>query len=144
MPKKQSMSLLGAKRTRAGALQMSAFDPKRTLSSTHAGFPDAGPVLLHLLRQNRRTYGNFLGTTCQNAHLGIAGMGTGDMSVRDEYLLRAAHLLARAGAEANAALKKEFENVARSYLRLADQAERNAQNDIVYETPPPPKDRDQA
>lgn len=66
------------------------------------------------------------------------------MSARDEYLLMAAHLLAKAGAEENAALKDEFENMARSYLRLAEQAKRNDETDIVYETPPPPKDRDQA
>jgi hypothetical protein len=47
--------------------------------------------------------------------------GPGDMSVRDEYLLRAAQ---EAGAEANA-LKKKFESRAGSCLRLADQAERN-------------------
>jgi hypothetical protein len=69
--------------------------------------------------------------------------GTG-VSARDEYLMRAAHLLAKAGAEANAALKDEFENMARSYLRLADQAKRNDETDIVYETPPPKRERDQA
>jgi len=64
------------------------------------------------------------------------------MSARDEYLLRAAHLLAKAGAEANAALKDELENMARSYLRLAEQAKGNDETDIVYETPPK-KDGDQ-
>ena len=71
------------------------------------------------------------------------GKGTGDMSARDEYLLRAAHLLAKAEAQPDAALKDELENMARSYLRLAEQAKRNDDTDIVYETPPP-KDRDQA
>jgi hypothetical protein len=33
--------------------------------------------------------------------------------------------------------------MARAYLRLAEQAERNSLTDIVYETPPK-KDRDQA
>ena len=65
------------------------------------------------------------------------------MSARDEYLLKAAHLLVKAGAEPDAALKDELENMARSYLRLAQQAKRNDDTDIVYETPPP-KDRDQA
>jgi hypothetical protein len=64
------------------------------------------------------------------------------MSARDEYLLRAAHLLAKAEAQPDAALKDELENMARSYLRLAEQAKRNDDTDIVYETPPP-KDRDQ-
>lgn len=69
--------------------------------------------------------------------------GAGDMSARNEYLLRAAHLLAKAGVEANAAIKDELENMARCYLRLAEQAKRNDETDIVYETPPS-KDRDQA
>ena len=61
------------------------------------------------------------------------------MSARDEYLLRAAHLLAKAEAQPDAALKDELENMA----WLAEQAKRNDDTDIVYETPPP-KDRDQA
>jgi len=69
--------------------------------------------------------------------------GAGDMRARDEYLLRAAHLLAKAGVEANAAIKDELENMARCYLRLAEQAKRNDETDIVYEAPPS-KDRDQA
>ena len=65
------------------------------------------------------------------------------MSARDEYLLKAAHLLAKAEAEPDASLKDELENLARSYLRLVEQAKRNDGTDVVYETPPP-KDRDQA
>jgi hypothetical protein len=33
-------------------------------------------------------------------------------------------------------VKLNFENMARAYLRLAEQAERNRLTDIVYETPP--------
>jgi len=55
------------------------------------------------------------------------------MSGRDEYLLRAADLLARAGAEVNGAFKDKLENMARSYLRLAEQAKRNAQIDFGHE-----------
>jgi len=45
--------------------------------------------------------------------------------------------------ETDPADKLEFENLARAYLRLARQAERNSQIDIVYETPPEEKpDRD--
>ena len=65
------------------------------------------------------------------------------MGPRNEYLLRAAELSARAQIEANPADKLEFENLARAYLRLAKQAERNSQTDIVYETPPEKK-RDRA
>ena len=37
--------------------------------------------------------------------------------------------------ETNRVSKVEFENLARAYLRLAEQAERNSQADTVYETP---------
>jgi hypothetical protein len=57
------------------------------------------------------------------------------MAPRDEYLLRAAELNAMAQAEADYADKIEFENLARAYLRLAKQAERNSQTIIVYEMP---------
>jgi hypothetical protein len=65
------------------------------------------------------------------------------MGPRNKYLLTAAELSARAQIETNPADKLEFESLARAYLRLAKQAERNSQTDIVYETPPEKK-RDQA
>ena len=65
------------------------------------------------------------------------------MTGRDEYLLRAAELNALAQVEKDPADKFEFENLARAYLRLAEQAERNSQTDIVYETPSEKK-RDRA
>jgi hypothetical protein len=71
---------------------------------------------------------------------GVAG--TLYMTARDEYLLRAAGLSAKAQAETDRANKVEFENLARAYLRLAEQAERNSQADIV--SAPLKKDRDQA
>ena len=43
----------------------------------------------------------------------------------DAYRLKAAELLAK--AEQNELLRKEFENLAKAFLRLAEQAERNAQ-----------------
>jgi hypothetical protein len=58
------------------------------------------------------------------------------MIPRQEYLLRAAELSAIAQAENDHARKVEFQNLARAFLRLAEQAERNSQTDIVYETPP--------
>jgi hypothetical protein len=63
------------------------------------------------------------------------------MTARDVYLMRAAELISKIDGELDPALKTEFENLARAYLRLADQAELNNQTDIVYETPN--KDRDQ-
>jgi hypothetical protein len=53
------------------------------------------------------------------------------MSSRDEYLLRAAELSALAQAETYLADKLEFESLARSNLRLAEQAKRN---DQAYKT----------
>ena len=53
-----------------------------------------------------------------------------------EYRNKAAELSAKARAEKVPALKAEFEALALSYLRLAEQAERNSQADIVYEPAP--------
>jgi hypothetical protein len=61
---------------------------------------------------------------------GVAGM-TG----REEYLLRAAALSAKAQAATDPPREVQIENLARAYLRLAEQAERNSQTDIVYGTP---------
>jgi len=63
------------------------------------------------------------------------------MAPGDQYRVKTAELLARARREPNTELRAEFEGLARGYLRLAEQSERNAQLDIVYETPPP-KDGD--
>ena len=52
------------------------------------------------------------------------------------YRIKAAELNGLAKNEHYAALKVQFESLARAYLRLAEQAERNNQLDIVYETPP--------
>jgi len=56
---------------------------------------------------------------------------TGDMTPRDIYLMRAAELIAKLDGESDLALKVEFDNLARAYLRLAEQAERNDQTDIA-------------
>jgi hypothetical protein len=55
----------------------------------------------------------------------------------DEYRAKAAELFAKATTEANPTAQAELETLARSYLRLAEQADRNSATDIVYETPPP-------
>jgi hypothetical protein len=57
------------------------------------------------------------------------------MTPRDVYLMRAAELIAKVDGETDPALRAEFDNLARAFLRLAEQAERNEQTDIVYETP---------
>jgi hypothetical protein len=58
------------------------------------------------------------------------------MIPRQGYLLRAAELSAKAQAGNDHDCKIEFQNLARAFLRLAEQAERNEHTDIVYETPP--------
>jgi hypothetical protein len=57
------------------------------------------------------------------------------MPTADEYRIKAAELSARAMTERNPLLRAQYENLALSYLRLADQAEKNARTDIVYEPP---------
>ena len=54
----------------------------------------------------------------------------------DSYRIKASDLKAEARQEPNAARRKELDTLAMAYLRLADQAERNSHNNIVYETPP--------
>jgi hypothetical protein len=68
--------------------------------------------------------------------------GFAGMIPHQQHLLRAAELSAKAQAENDHAHKVEFQNLARAFLRPAEQAERNKHTDMVYETPP--KDGDQA
>ena len=49
----------------------------------------------------------------------------------DGYRLRAADMLAK--AEHNELLREDFENLAKAYLRLAEQADRNAQMSLPFE-----------
>lgn len=58
------------------------------------------------------------------------------MTYRQKYLLRASELSAKAQAESDHTCKIEFQNLARAFLHLAEQAERNTHTDIVYETLP--------
>jgi hypothetical protein len=57
------------------------------------------------------------------------------------YRLRAAELVERAKSGTNSILVAEFKSMALVYLRLAQQAERNARADITYEPPPKVEDR---
>jgi hypothetical protein len=54
----------------------------------------------------------------------------------DSYRIKASDLKAEARQESNVVRRVELETLAMAYLRLADQAERNSLNNIVYETPP--------
>jgi len=54
----------------------------------------------------------------------------------DGYRTKAAELRAKAQREKNLDARAELEGLAAAYLRLAEQAARNQQADITYETPP--------
>jgi len=53
-----------------------------------------------------------------------------------EYRIKAAELFALANNEHFHGFKIQCERLARAYLRLAEQADRNSQLDLTYETPP--------
>jgi hypothetical protein len=59
------------------------------------------------------------------------------MATGDIYRTKAAELRAKALHEASPEQKIELESLALAYIRLAEQAERNQQLDVSYETPPP-------
>jgi hypothetical protein len=63
------------------------------------------------------------------------------VSPADQYRALAARFRAHARTTESARLATEWEHLARCYVRLAEQAERNLDLDIVYETPPPPQSR---
>jgi hypothetical protein len=54
--------------------------------------------------------------------------------------LKAAEFFAKAESETDPEMRAGFENLARAYLRLAEQALRNAQTDVIYEPAPPKLD----
>jgi len=57
------------------------------------------------------------------------------MVAGDRYRAKALQLLALADGENNETAKVEFENLAAAFLRLAEQAERNAALIIEFELP---------
>jgi hypothetical protein len=57
------------------------------------------------------------------------------MTAGGSYRLKSAELHAKAKTESNSEARTELEFLAQSYLRLAEQADRNAQLDLTYETP---------
>ena len=56
------------------------------------------------------------------------------MTTADRYRVKAAELMARARLDTNPMLRVECENLALAYLRLADQADRNAQTEAASQT----------
>ena len=63
------------------------------------------------------------------------------MRLGDGYRAKAAEIAANA---AHGARRVELESLARAYLRLAEQADRNSETDIVYLTPVPDQDSSEA
>src|SRR5262245_8012055 len=61
------------------------------------------------------------------------------MATANKYRIKAAEFYAQAQRATSLSphLRVQFENLAKAYLRLAEQADRNAAADIVYEPPPP-------
>ena len=59
------------------------------------------------------------------------------MDMRDLYLARAADLHAKARNEPNEKMQREYDSLAKQFLRLAEQAKRKAFVDPIYEPPPP-------
>ena len=57
------------------------------------------------------------------------------MNPADHYRIRAAEFTAKARGETDPVMHAEYARMAQSYLRLAMLADRNSQNDIVYEPP---------
>ena len=55
------------------------------------------------------------------------------MTVADVYRAKAAQFLANAQTETDPRMIGELQNLARSYLRLADQADKNSHSDVAYE-----------
>jgi hypothetical protein len=61
-----------------------------------------------------------------------------EMAAGDEYRAKAAEFLAKAQTESDPKRLMELAKLAAAYERLAGQAERNMQVDLVYETGPQP------
>jgi len=53
----------------------------------------------------------------------------------DQYRVKAGDMAALARAEQDPFQKAEYERLSLSYLRLAEQADRNSQNDVVWLDP---------
>jgi len=58
------------------------------------------------------------------------------MGLGDHYRIKASEMSASALAEPSRFVKVQLEWLAASYRRLAEQADRNSENDLVYEPPP--------
>lgn len=61
------------------------------------------------------------------------------MTPADAYRVKAGDMASLARAETDPFQKAEYEKLSLAYLRLAEQADRNSQNDVVWD--PQPMDR---
>jgi hypothetical protein len=61
------------------------------------------------------------------------------ISPADQYRVKAAEFMAQARLEPDLQAKVKLQTLAASYLRLAEQADRNRLTDVIYETPITPK-----
>ena len=61
------------------------------------------------------------------------------MAAADNYRIKAAEFYAEARRATGLSphLRLQFENLAKTYLLLAEQADRNERADLTYEPPPP-------
>ena len=57
------------------------------------------------------------------------------MTPADQYRVKAGDMAAMARAEQDPFQRAEYERLSLSYLRLAEQSERNSQNDVVWFDP---------
>jgi hypothetical protein len=57
------------------------------------------------------------------------------MTPADQYRVKAGDMAAMARAETDPFQQAEYERLSLAYLRLADQADRNSQNDVVWYDP---------
>ena len=66
------------------------------------------------------------------------------MTPADSYRIKAVQLMATARFERTPARRLEVEHLAASYRRLAEQADRNSEIDVVYDTQLVPPQQPQA
>ena len=61
------------------------------------------------------------------------------MAAADNYRIKAAEFYAQARRATSLSphVRLQFENLAKTYLLLAEQADRNERTDLIYEPPPP-------
>jgi hypothetical protein len=80
-----------------------------------------------------------IGTDCI-VRLPLVSFWGSQMAGGDKYRIKAAAFHARALCAPSPRLSVQYEELAKSYFRLAEQADRNDMADMTYEPPPPKMD----